>query len=40
MPHDLIERLDAQYDLDLKALKQIEGVSLILPESIPEEFYL
>lgn len=37
IPHD---RLDAQYDLDLEALKQIEGVSLILPESIPEEFHL
>lgn len=40
VPHDMIERLDAQYDLDLKALNKIEGVSLILPESIPEEFHL
>lgn len=37
---EMIDRLDAQYDLDLEALKQIEGVSLILPESIPEEFHL
>lgn len=40
IPHEIIDRLDVQYDLDLEAIKQIEGVSLILPESIPEEFHL
>lgn len=40
IPHDLIERMDAQYDLDLEDISKIEGVSLILPESVPEEFHL
>ena len=40
IPHEMIDRMDLQYDLDLEAIKQIEGVSLILPESIPEEFHL
>jgi len=40
IPHDQIERLDAQYDLDLQVISKIEGVSLILPDSFPEEFHL
>ncbi|MFV0490397.1 MAG: hypothetical protein ACK5M4_01080 [Pseudorhodobacter sp.] len=36
---ELADRLDVQYELDLKALDQIDGVSLILPENVPEEFH-
>lgn len=40
IPHEMVDRMDAQYDFDLEEINQIEGVSLILPDSIPEEFYL
>ena len=40
LDHDLIHRLDAQYDVDLAVIEVTEGVSLIRPESIPEEFHL
>ena len=40
LSHEMIDLLDAQYDLDLQALKQIEGVLLIRPELIPEDFHL
>ena len=38
--HEMIDRMDAQYDFDLEEINRIEGVSLILPDSIPEEFHL
>lgn len=40
MPQEMIDRLDAQYDLDLQDLGKIEGVSLIVPDSISEEFHI
>lgn len=37
---DLVDRLDAQYDLDLEEISQIEGVSLVLPQNVPDELHL
>lgn len=38
--HELTDRLDVQYELDLAAIGQMTDVSLILPENIPEEFHI
>jgi hypothetical protein len=39
IPHEMINRMDAQYDFDLEAINQIEGVSLILSDSIPDKLH-
>jgi len=36
---DTVERMDAQYELDLEAIKNIKGVSLILSDSMHRNFY-
>ncbi|PKQ10557.1 MAG: hypothetical protein CVT70_19010 [Alphaproteobacteria bacterium HGW-Alphaproteobacteria-1] len=37
--HEFSYHLDVQYELDLEAIRQTDGVLLIRPEDVPEEFY-